>query len=693
MAQHTPNTKNIMAQEILARRQQNRTHHSATPQQQPAPQQPGTPTRPPQPTQHPQTQPKPPRPHHTQQHHHTPTKNTQQETKQTAFTRIPTNPNPTTYNRDLTHDKEKYPHLFQFAHKLKPAEREIVGREAEMNKLLSAMYRPELCNALLLAAPGTGKTALVQMTMLKDTNRLYLEVDLARMTSGVESNEVAARLKSLFDAAEQYTNNEGIELVLFIDEFHQIVQISAAAVEALKPVLAASGTRGIRVIAATTYDEFHEYVEGNQPLMERLQRINITPTDKDVTIEILKGMATKYEVAEKITEQSIFEQIYDLTERYIPRSVQPRKSILVLDSLIGKHRFTKKAIDKPMLADVMKESTGVNISINVDANGMYDRLNKKVYAQELAVRSVTDRLHVCIADLHDKNKPMATMLFTGSTGVGKTELTKQIARELFGDDTNRLIRFDMSEYAESDSINLFRVELSRKVSDMGHGILLLDEVEKAAPSVIRLLLQVLDDGRLSDEHNRQVSFLNLYIIMTTNAGAKIFENIARYASSDTGDGSAMKDYMKKLRKEITASGGAVDGQQRFPPELLGRIDTIVPFQPLSRATQYKIVQNKIMGIRNELWMRYGVKLDVDQRVMTYLIDDNVSVESNEGGARAAVSLLNTDVLVPISKFINKHQNVKHIGVDVRGELVSESTERRTSDAYIDVVEIRPGARR
>lgn len=167
---------------------------------------------------------------------------------------------------------DKYPCLDEYTAPVKKAEREIIGRDKEIHQLLAAMMRPELCNVILLGAAGSGKTALVQGAMLRDANRKYLEVDLARMIANInDTNEMAARLKTLFDETYDYCKTQNVEIVLFIDEFHQIVQLSAAAVEALKPLLADSGTRGIRVIAATTYIEFRKYILPNQPLVERLQ--------------------------------------------------------------------------------------------------------------------------------------------------------------------------------------------------------------------------------------------------------------------------------------------------------------------------------------------------------------------------------------------------------------------------------------
>jgi ATP-dependent Clp protease ATP-binding subunit ClpA len=583
------------------------------------------------------------------------------------------------------HLNEGYPLLSKLSDPLKRAEREIVGREHEKLQLLASMSRPELCNALLLAEAGTGKTALVQATMAADAERLYLEVDPSRMISEAgDSDRMAAMLKGFFDEAEHFVADEKQELVLFIDEFHQIIQLSDAAVEAIKPVLAASGARGIRIIAATTYDEFHRHIAPNQPLVERLQRINLTPPDQETTIRILQGMAEHYDVADQFYDDHIYRQIYEYTERYMPASSQPRKSILVLDSMVGWHRLTKRALNRDLLSDVLQESLGVNVAFKVDGAKIKEQLDSKVFSQDLATRAVARRLQLSVADLNDKGRPEASLLFTGSTGVGKTELAKQLARLLFGDDQRHLIRFDMSEYAQDSSMDLFRSELTKRVWDLSHAVLLFDEVEKASAMVTRLLLQVLDDGRLSDDNNREVSFLNTYIVMTTNAGSEIYKTIAQYAADDTGSGEQLLKYDKLIRRSITETSA----DNRFPPELLGRIDAIVPFQPLSEDTQRKIVRNKLRHMVQEVLIKHNVRVDIDQRVLQYLIDDKGDTDSNAGGARGAVAKMTDEVTTGVATFINEHPSERRIRIDVVGELASDHKDMLTSDACIEVSAVR-----
>ena len=576
---------------------------------------------------------------------------------------------------------EKYPFLDEYTSPVKKAERAIIGREKEMESVMAALMRPELCNVLLLAEPGAGKTALVQGIMVKDIDRRYLEVDLSKMIANLNDvNEMAAKLKQLFDETAAYRAQEEIDIVLFIDEFHQIVQLSPAAVEALKPLLADSGTRGVRVIVATTYREFREFIAPNQPLVERLQRINIVQPNKEMTVAILRGMAKRYDVDNQFYNNHIFEMIYEYTNRYIPANSQPRKSILVLDAMIGWHRAKGRKMDMKLLADVIYESEGVNVSFRVDATTIKKRLDEKVLAQQFASSVIEKRLQLCVADLNRKDKPMSSFLFTGSTGVGKTEMSKTLAEIMFEDSRNLLV-FDMTEFANDDSLERFRNELTARVWEKPYSIVLLDEIEKACAPVTRILLQVLDDGRLMDENSREVSFTNCYIILTTNAGSEIYRNISQYNVDDTGSGKQMKKYNKLIRESISKT----TGDNRFPPELLGRIDCIVPFQPLSEETMKKIVTNKLHKLRQDVRDKHSVDLFIDKKVVKYLVEDNLDTSSDSGGARIVMSKLEDEVTTSVAEYVNKNPDVMKVSVSVGGQLASENKTQLESQAYIEVM--------
>ncbi len=577
--------------------------------------------------------------------------------------------------------RDKYPTLNTYTNPVKPPERPIVGREKEIRQIQAAMQRPEISNVMLLAPAGSGKTALVQGTMLADAERIYLEVDLARMIADVTTdvNQMAATLKMLFDETARYRTEEGAEIVLFIDEFHQVVQLSPAAVEALKPLLADSGTRGIRVIAATTFAEFIQYIAPNQPLVERLQRINLAEPDKATVCAILRGMARRYGVEDQFPDDSMFELIYEYTNRYIPSNSQPRKSILILDAMVGWHRLEGVPIDRKLLADMIYQQEGVNVAFRVDASTIRKRLDERVLSQEFATRTIEDYLQVCVADLNDKDRPMGCLLFSGSTGTGKTETSKALADILFND-PRALVRFDMSEYANADSLERFRKELTDRIWQRPFCILLLDEVEKACAECTRLLLQVLDDARLMNANGREVSFKNCYIIMTTNAGSEVYKIIAQYNVDDKGSGKSMQKYHKLIRESLTTTTGS----NKFPPELLGRVDAIVPFQPLSEATQIAITQKKLYSLKAKLRKIHGIDAQFSKDVVDYLVKDRLDTDSDSGGARAIITRLETDVTAVVARFINENPGIKAITVDVGGQMAYRNKTQLQSTAYVTV---------
>lgn len=572
-------------------------------------------------------------------------------------------------------DSEAYPLLSKYTAVLLPPVGRIIGRENERQQVLASLARPRLSNILLLAPAGSGKTVLVQDTMMHDPQRVYLEVDLARMNGGVGlADHMAAEIKGLFDDAEAYARAEGIELVLFIDEFHQIVQMSPAAVEALKPVLAASGARGLKIVAATTFEEWIEHIRPNKPLDERLQRVNLTPATRDMTIEILRSFAEEAGVLDQFgLADGLFGEIHDVTNRYIPSSVQPRKAIGILDGMIGWHRQTGEPMSMALMSKVLRQSTGVNLEFAIDGASIKAELDKKVFAQDLATTIVSDQLQLVVAGLHDRKRPKGRFLLTGSTGVGKTELTKQLVDLLFADDLNRLIRFDMSEFALDSSMDLFRSELTKKVVSMGDAVILLDEIEKASRMVLRLMLQVLDDGRLSDDSGRQVSFLDCYIVLTTNAGSEVFNTISDYAADDTGSGEGLKDYMKSIENSIRSAND-------FPPELLGRLDRIVPFQPLSDATKRKILQRGLDDLRDDVLNKHGVRLGIHPRVIEYLAIDVGEASADAGGARESMRALQGQIKVEVAKYINANPNDKILLLEIDGEMRAENLELRKSKA-------------
>ncbi|MCR6108742.1 ATP-dependent Clp protease ATP-binding subunit [Salipaludibacillus agaradhaerens] len=596
-------------------------------------------------------------------------------------------------------DKDKYPFLSQYADFMPPPSRPVIGRDREIRRLLASLNRAELSNAFLLGDAGSGKTMLVQGTSERDIGRLYVEVDLAKMAASENgedgSVQMASRVKGLFDDALRFkqevknqqgaseNNNlrkkqtRGLELVMFIDEFHLLVQLSPAAAQAIKPILAESGRRGIKIIAATTFAEFHEYVEKDQALMQRLQRINIREPDKKTVISILKSIAKSHGVLDDVYDPQLFELIYDYSNRYVPADSQPRKSILMLDSMIGWYRTypTEYKMDRHLLAEVIFDSTGVQVTFEINGRHIEDMMNQRVYSQKFAMKTLEQRLQIAVADLHDKSRPISSFLFTGPTGTGKTETVKGLAELLFGDE-RAMIRFDMSEYALESSLDRFREELTMKVWNKSHSILLFDEIEKANRAITRLLLQVLDDGRLSNSQGREVSFLNTYIVLTTNAGSEVYQNIAHYSQEEDKE-NGLAEYQKVIRRSLISN-------EAFAPEIINRMNAIIPFQPLGYKTYEKIILNKLRKLQDDVYRLHGVEVMLELNVLTYLVHENNDIDTNTGGARGLVARMDTEVISPVSRYINSHPNAKHIGVHVKGEMMCKNKNIRKSEARIEV---------
>lgn len=604
----------------------------------------------------------------------------------------------------LVFDKIKYPFLAKYATMMPPPSRPVVGRKHEMRRLLASLNRAELSNAFLLGDAGSGKTMLVQGVSVLDKGRIYVEVDLAKMAAS-ESGEdgavqMASRVKGLFDDALKFKTNvakefearasqksdsvkrddkpeKPLELVLFIDEFHLLIQLSPAAAQAIKPALAESGRLGIKIIAATTFAEFHEYVEKDQALMQRLQRINVREPDKATVVSILKSIAKSHGIANEIYDPQLFELIYDYSNRYVPADSQPRKSILMLDSMIGWYRTYpgEYKLDRHLLADVIYDSVGVRVTFQVDGRAIEKKLNERVYAQTYAMKMIEQRLQIAVADLHDKTRPISSFLFTGSTGVGKTEAAKALANLLFGSD-RAMIRFDMSEYALETSLDRFREELTSQVWNKSHCILLFDEVEKANRVITRLMLQVLDDGRLSNAQGREVSFLNTYIILTTNAGHEIYEDIAHYSDDEDG-ASGLEKYQKVIRHSLIAN-------ESFAPEIINRMNAIIPFAPLGFKTYERIVLNKLKALQKEVYAIHRIEVSIHADVVGYLVYESYDLDTNSGGARGLIARMDSEVVAPLARYINKYPDARHVGIYVKGKMAYRHKDMRESEAHIEV---------
>lgn len=551
--------------------------------------------------------------------------------------------------------------------------RPVLGRDKSVEMTLTTFERAEKCNALFLSEAGSGKTALANELARVDTDRVYLEVDFARLVVDLkDASDLSGALKQMADEIEDAMNELRVSMVLFFDEYHQLAKLSELALDGLKPILEKSGARGIRVICATTYEEFDKYLAENQALTERFQTIKLEQLTTDVIIQIIQGFASDY----MDLPYDLAKYIVEITDKYFPERSQPRKSKDVVDAMIGKISYAGKSVSKELIHEVLRDGYDIELDTTVNPFEIANILNKQVFDQPNATQIVEDNLQSQFAGFERKDKPKASWLFCGKPAVGKTELAKCVAN-LMVRGSNNFIRMDMSDYSHPDSVATFKNELTRKVWERPFSVVLLDEVEKATRGATLLLLQVLDEGYLTNRFNRRVSFRNAYVILTTNAGSELFNTIGDYFND--GDGDLSKDrstILPVLKRALSSNGG---DEIKFPPELLSRVDAIIPFAPLSLGTQKKIVSSALDKLAEETKrvsntsIVFTNKEDLIDFITIDLVSKNVETL---GGAREVKGIVSSLVQTEIAKAVNRNPNRDTLYVSV--ENMANSFARNSS---------------
>ncbi|NND81990.1 MAG: ATP-dependent Clp protease ATP-binding subunit ClpA [Gammaproteobacteria bacterium] len=526
----------------------------------------------------------------------------------------------------------------------------LIGREKEVERTIQILSRRRKNNPLYVGEAGVGKTAIAEglakqiveeqvPAVLADA--VVYSLDMGALLAGTKyRGDFEKRLKAVLRALE----NEA-HAVLFIDEIHTIIGAGAAsggamdASNLLKPALS---NGQLKCIGSTTYQEYRGIFEKDRALSRRFQKIDIEQPTVDETIQILRGLRSRFEEHHEVTYTSEALTIAaELAERYINERFLPDKAIDVIDEAGARTRLFERAegevpvIDTTEIEEVVSFIARIppkNVSASdVDALKNLERdLKLVVFGQNEAIDNLASAIKMSRSGLGKPDKPIGSFLFSGPTGVGKTEVTRQLAMTLGVE----LIRFDMSEYMERHTVSRLIGAppgyvgfdqgglLTDSINKHPHAVLLLDEIEKAHPDVFNLLLQVMDHGTLTDNNGRKADFRNVIIVMTTNAGAV---QVARNSMGFT--------------KQDHSSDDSEAIQKMFTPEFRNRLDSIVRFHSLSKEVVGKVVDKELLEVERQL-LEKDVQLNVDRAARKWIAEHGYDEAM---GARPLARLIQQEI--------------------------------------------------
>ncbi|MDG6777871.1 ATP-dependent Clp protease ATP-binding subunit ClpA [Thiomicrorhabdus sp. zzn3] len=503
----------------------------------------------------------------------------------------------------------------------------IIGRQWELNRTLEVLSRRRKNNPLLVGEPGVGKTAVAEGLAYQIVHHkvpqsledaVVYSLDMGALLAGTRyRGDFEKRFKALLKELEQQPH-----AILFIDEIHTIIgagAVQGGAMDASNLMKPALSSGKLRCIGATTYEEHRGIFEKDRALARRFQKVDVKEPSNQETFEILKGLKDKYEAHHKVkyTLPALKEAVA-LSSRYITDRHLPDKAIDVIDEAGAKQGLLpaskrRKQIGVHEIQSVVASIARIPVSqiTQKEKDKLQDlgeNLKRVVFGQDHAVEQLAAAIKLARSGLSDPNKPTASFLFAGPTGVGKTELTQQLARHLGVE----MVRFDMSEYMERHTVSRLIGAppgyvgydqgglLTEAVNRQPHAVILLDEIEKAHPDVFNLLLQVMDHGTLTDNNGRKADFRNVILIMTSNVGA---EQMSRASMGFTVQDHTM-DFEAELKKVFT-------------PEFRNRLDGIIQFNRLSEASMESVV-NKFLYALEQTLSEKKVSLKVTEAARHWL---------------------------------------------------------------------------
>jgi len=536
----------------------------------------------------------------------------------------------------------------------------VIGRETEITDIIQVLAHRKKNNTLLVGEPGVGKTAIAEGLARKihlgdvpDSikDRVVYSMDIGVMLAGTKfRGDFEERMKTVL--------NEIVErgdVILFIDEIHMIMgagSSNSGSVDAsnlLKPLLAKGK---LMCIGATTFDESAKHIENDRALMRRFQKIAISEPSIDDAKRILAGVEAHYAEFHGVTyAPGALDLAVDLSARYMRNKFLPDKAFDVIDFSGAFAKLNKHPVvtTEMIIQSVCKLANVSEKIINVKEDNVVSvldvKLKSKVFNQDTAIDTVTDAIQLAKAGLRDPNKPLANLLFVGPTGTGKTHICKNLARIM----SVELVRFDMSEYQERHSLSKL---IGAPPGYVGHGegqngegaliaaieknpdcVLLLDEIEKAHPDVYNILLQIMDDARLTSSKGKTVDFSNTILVMTSNAGARDAEKRTIGFSAEDYTDDAIDSEVKKM----------------FSPEFRNRLDAIVKFNRLNKKSMFSIVAEQTKEL-NSMLAKKEISVVLTEDAVAHLADKGYDPSM---GARPLKRLFEQEIKRPLSKMILK----------------------------------------